>query len=104
MVGKGSPPENHLLRFFEQTPKVEAGGHPSVSGGMQVEEEEADTPLSLTSLTHSLTHRSLTERPQFNIDFTQCCNQCDDASSRANHLMGHVKRQVDNFTLDGGEG
>ena len=46
MVGKGPPPENHLLRFFEQTPKVEAGGHPSVSGGMQVEEEEADTPLT----------------------------------------------------------
>ena len=46
MVGKGPPPENHLLRFFEQTSKVEAGGHPSVSGGMQVEEEEADTPLT----------------------------------------------------------
>ena len=36
-VEKGSPQERHLLRFFEQTSKVEAGGHPSVRGGMQVE-------------------------------------------------------------------
>ena len=51
----GSPQEHHLLRFFGQPSKVE---QPLVSGRMQVE-EEADT------------HRSLTQRPQFNIDFTQ---------------------------------
>ena len=49
----GSPQEHHLLRFFGQSSKVE---QPSVSARMQV---EADT------------HRSLTQRPQFNIDFTQ---------------------------------
>ena len=61
--GKGwGVQEHHLLRFFVQSSKFEAGGHrASVSVGMQVGGGGG-------RLKHSA---QLTQPPQFNIDFTQ---------------------------------
>ena len=87
--GKGwGVQEHHLLRFFVQSSKFEAGGHrASVSVGMQVGggggrlKHSAQLTLSLTSTSHSG-------------EKTNKCNQCDQALYRANHLMKHMKRST----------
>ena len=82
--GKGwGVQEHHLLRFFVQSSKFEAGGH---SVGMQVgggggRLKHSPNHLSLTSTSHSG-------------EKTNKCNQCDQALYRANHLMKHMKRST----------